>query len=175
MASPKILIKKGEKFFLRSGHIDDVPAVHKLVHELAAFERAEHEFVVTVAQMKEYGFGHNPLYEMIVVENERKEIIGMAIYYVGYSTWKGPFFYLEDLIVTEKYRRYGLGAELLDSLILEAKDKKAVRMGWQVLDWNESAIAFYKSIGAALQPEWINCRLSGQQIEAYEAGDLLAK
>ena len=173
MTSAKILKKKDHKFIIRNGTIDDIEAVHGLVKELAIYEESEHEVDVTSEEMKEFGFGSNPLFEMIVVENEETEIVGTAIYYIGYSTWKGAFFYLEDLIVTERYRRYGLGKELLDSLILIAKEKKAFRMGWQVLDWNTSAIEFYKAIGASLFPEWINCRLTKEQIKNYQPGDLM--
>lgn len=173
MSLPKNLNIGEQSYTIRFGKKEDVPAVHRLVRELAILEKAEEELEITAEEMAEFGFGKQPLFEMLVIETADKEIIGAAVYYIGYSTWKGPFFYLEDLIITERFRRMGLGKELLDSLILVAKAKKAFRMGWQVLDWNEAAIAFYKAIGASLHPEWINCRFTKAQLDAYQAGDLM--
>ncbi len=143
---------------IRKGRAEDVPQVHELVRELAIYERAEEQFVNTVAQMTEDGFGPNPIYGLIVAEAEEK-IIGISLYYTRYSTWKGKRLYLEDLIVTEAMRGHGGGKMLLDATVAEARSTGCTGVMWQVLDWNEPSIAFYERYGARLDAEWVNCHL----------------
>jgi len=154
-------------FTLRLTTAADMPAVHALINELAIYERAEHEFVLTVEQLTADGFGPEPVFECLVVDHAENGIVGMALYYTKYSTWKGACMYLEDLIVTEAYRGFGLGQQLLERLMVIARDRKAGRLEWQVLDWNDSAIAFYRKMGAELDEEWINCKFTFKQLQAF--------
>ena len=151
------------EFNIRQGKREDCMAVHQLIRELAIYERAEEEFVLSIDQLVEDGFGENPIYFLFVAELNN-EIIGAAISYEKYSTWKGRCIYLEDLIVTEKYRGIGAGKSLFEAVIKEASNRNAGRMEWQVLDWNEPAIDFYKSYKAELDNEWINGRFRNEQL-----------
>ncbi len=130
----------------------------ELIHELAVFEKAPEQVTVSDDHFRQSGFGPNPVWWAFVAEvNGRVE--GMALYYVRYSTWKGQRMYLEDIIVTEKMRGIGLGKMLFDKLVEEAKTKNFSGMVWQVLDWNEPAINFYKKYRASFDPGWINCSI----------------
>jgi GNAT superfamily N-acetyltransferase len=114
---------------------------------------------VTLTHFEESGFGKNPVWWAFVAETEEsgnKTVVGFALYYIRYSTWKGQCLYLEDLLVTESMRGKGVGKLLFDELIEEVKRKGLKRMVWQVLEWNEPAINFYKKYNANLDPEWIN-------------------
>lgn len=144
---------------LRKGTEEDLPQILELIKELALFENAPDEVINTVEKMKIDGFGANPVYWFYVAE-QKGRIIGTAIYYLRYSTWKGVRLYLEDLIVTEKARGIGAGKMLFEACIAEAKDKGYSGMVWQVLDWNTPAIDFYKSYEADLDGEWVNGSLN---------------
>jgi len=152
------------KITIRVGEKKDLPRAFELVKELAEFERAPHEVINTVKLMEEDGFGANPIYGFFVAENENG-IIGLALYYWRYSTWKGKRLFLEDIIVTEKERGKGAGKLLFDRTMQHALDEKCSGMMWQVLDWNEPAIDFYKKYGSKLDGEWINCTLEASQIK----------
>ena len=128
----------------------------ELIKELAEYERAPHEVTVSKEHFEESGFGKNPVWWAFVAEVDGY-IQGFALYYVRYSTWKGQAMYLEDIIVTEKMRGRQIGRMLFERLIEEAKEKKWTRIVWQVLEWNEPAINFYKKYNARLDSEWINC------------------
>jgi GNAT superfamily N-acetyltransferase len=145
---------------IRKAVKEDCPRLLELVRELAIYEKAPQEVTVTLQHFEDSGFGRSPVWWAFVAEvNEKVE--GFALYYVRYSTWKGQRMYLEDLIVTEKMRGKGLGKLLFDALIAETKEKKFSGMVWQVLDWNEPAINFYKKYyNASLDPEWINCSIN---------------
>jgi GNAT superfamily N-acetyltransferase len=130
----------------------------ELVNELAVYENAPEEVTVTMEHFKESGFGENPVWWALVAEEDGC-IEGFALYYIRYSTWKGQRMYLEDLIVTEKMRGKGLGKLLFDRLIDEAKEKKFSGVVWQVLDWNEPAINFYKKYNARFDGGWMNCAI----------------
>ncbi|MEP5610822.1 MAG: GNAT family N-acetyltransferase [Cyclobacteriaceae bacterium] len=144
---------------IRKGIKEDLPRLLELVVELAVYENAEDEVANTVARMEKDGFGENPIYGFIVAE-ENSEIIGAAIYYYRYSTWKGKRMYLEDLIVTESKRGVGAGKLLFEETIKIGKETDCTGMMWQVLDWNEPAINFYKKYNSNLDGEWINCNLN---------------
>ncbi|MCE7864812.1 MAG: GNAT family N-acetyltransferase [Bacteroidetes bacterium CHB5] len=148
---------------IRKGERKDIPRVFELVMELAAFERASHEVTNSIMQMERDGFGERPLFGFFVAEDETG-IQGLSLYYYRYSTWKGKRLYLEDIIVTEKKRGKGLGKALFDATLKQALDDDCTGMMWQVLDWNEPAIAFYKSYGSRLDNEWVNCHLEAAQI-----------
>ncbi|MCP2043138.1 GNAT family N-acetyltransferase [Pontibacter sp. HSC-36F09] len=153
---------------IRRGTIDDLPQVHALIKELAVYEKAPDEVTNTVQDMHWDGFGENPIFKFFVAET-KEGIVGIALYYMAYSTWKGKMLFLEDLIVTERLRRGGIGKMLFNAVAREAKEIGAKRMKWQVLDWNEPAIAFYKKMGANLDGEWINCNFNEEQIKGYSA------
>ncbi|HWC55200.1 MAG TPA: GNAT family N-acetyltransferase [Chitinophagaceae bacterium] len=137
---------------------EDCPRLLELVHELAEYERAPQEVTVTLEHFTESGFGKNPVWWAFVAETEN-EIVGFALYYIRYSTWKGQAIYLEDILVTQKMRGKGIGKLLFDQLIEEAKEKKFNRIIWQVLEWNEPAINFYKKYNAKFDSEWLNCSI----------------
>ena len=152
---------------IRPGTPDDLPQALALIQELAEFEREPDAVETTVESMQRDGFQDRPIFEFFVAEDGDK-IVGLALYFYSYSTWKGKCLYLEDLIVTEAYRGQGLGQRLLDRIVAKAKEENAKRVVWQVLDWNTPAIEFYKSLGADLLPEWITCRLNEEQIRDYK-------
>jgi len=129
-----------------------------LIYELAVYERAPEQVTVTLQHFEESGFGANPVWWGFVAEEENR-IIGFVLYYIRYSTWKGQRMYLEDFLVTEKARGKGVGKLLFDKLIEEAKEKKFNGIVWQVLDWNEPAINFYKKYNAKIEHEWLNCSI----------------
>jgi len=135
---------------------EDCPRLLELVQELATFEKAPEEVTVTLEHFTDSGFGAHPVWQAFVVDVDGR-IEGFALYYIRYSTWKGQRLYLEDLIVTEKMRGKGLGKLLFDRLFEEIKEKKFHGMVWQVLDWNEPAINFYKKYNAKFDAGWINC------------------
>ena len=146
---------------IRKAVKEDCPRLMELVHELAVYERAPEEVTVELSHFIESGFGPHPVWWAFVAEEEGR-IEGFALYYIRYSTWKGQRMYLEDLIVTEKMRGRGLGKLLFDRLIDEAKEKKFSGMVWQVLDWNEAAINFYKKYSARFDAGWMNCAIEIQ-------------
>lgn len=134
---------------------EDCPRLLELVNELALFEKAPHEVTVTLEEFENTGFSAQPVWWAFVAEEEN-HIVGFALYYIRYSTWKGSRMYLEDIIITEEYRSKGIGTLLFDRLIVEAKERNLHGISWQVLDWNESAIEFYKKYNAKLDGEWVN-------------------
>lgn len=152
---------------LRRGVEADLPQVLGLIRELAEYERAPEAVTNTLAAMQRDGFGPAPIFSFFVLEDAEGKIIGLALFYTAYSTWKGRMLYLEDLVVTEAARRGGFGRLLFDAVVAEARATGAVRMKWQVLDWNEPAIGFYKKLGANIEDEWLNGNLDEAQLERY--------
>jgi GNAT superfamily N-acetyltransferase len=138
---------------------EDCPRMLELVQELAVFEKAPDEVTVSLAHFEESGFGENPVYWAFVAETGNT-IVGFALYYIRYSTWKGQRMYLEDILVTEEWRGKKIGRLLFERLIEEAKEKDLQGITWQVLEWNEPAISFYKKYNAAFDHEWINCSIA---------------
>lgn len=137
----------------------DCPRLLELITELAIFEKAPDAVTVSPEHFQNSGFGEHPVWWAFVAE-ENNIIIGFALFYIRYSTWKGQRLYLEDIIVTETARGRGIGTMLMDRVIAEAKEKKFSGMMWQVLDWNEPAIKFYKKYNAVIEDEWLNCSLN---------------
>jgi GNAT superfamily N-acetyltransferase len=135
---------------------EDCSALLTLVKELALYERAPDEVTVSMQHFEDSGFGKNPVWWAFVAENENV-IVGFALYYIRYSTWKGQAMYLEDILVTNEMRGKGIGKLLFERLIEEAKEKNFNRIAWQVLEWNEPAINFYKKYNPTFDGEWINC------------------
>jgi GNAT superfamily N-acetyltransferase len=144
---------------IRRAERKDCARIMELIHELAVFEKAPQEVTVTLEHFEESGFGANPVWWAFVAEAEGK-VQAFALYYIRYSTWKGQRMYLEDILVTEEMRGKKLGQLLFDQLIIEARKKNLYGICWQVLDWNEPAISFYKKYNAHFDGEWINCSIS---------------
>jgi len=128
----------------------------QLIRELAEYEKAPEEVTVDPKHFEESGFGANPVWWAFVVEDTSSNIVAFALYYIRYSTWKGQVMYLEDILVTESMRGKGIGKMLIERLKEEAREKGFKRITWQVLDWNEPAINFYKKFDAKFDPEWVN-------------------
>lgn len=137
----------------------DCPRLLELIKELALFEKAPEEVTVSMEEFDDSGFGENPVWWAFVGEYEG-EIIGMSLYYIRYSTWKGRRLYLEDIIITESMRGKGFGKDLLDHTIAYAKEQGYSGMMWQVLDWNTPAIDFYKKYNSKFDEEWINVNIN---------------
>ena len=137
---------------------EDCPRLLELIQELAIYEKAPDDVTVTLEHFVESGFGENPVWWTFVAEADGI-IQGFALYYIRYSTWKGQAMYLEDILVTNEMRGKGIGKLLFDRLIAEAREKKFNRIIWQVLDWNEPAINFYKKYNATFDGEWVNCSM----------------
>jgi len=167
---PEINIRRAEKA--------DCKDMMQLIHELAVYEKEPEAVTVTFDHFVEAGFGERPIWWAFVAETpitsisatpspsgegrgEAKKIVGFALWYIRYSTWKGQRLYLEDFLVSEKMRGHGIGKLLFDRLIEECKEKKYSGMAWQVLDWNEPAINFYKKYeGVDITSGWLNCMIN---------------
>jgi GNAT superfamily N-acetyltransferase len=151
---------------LRVAQKEDCPRLIELVNELAVFEKLPEEVTVSLQEFENSGFGNNPVWKAFVaVDND--VIIGFALYYIRFSTWKGRRVYLEDFIVTEEYRGKGIGKLLFEKIIQETKELGYSGMVWQVLDWNEPAIGFYKKYEANIEEGWLNASLSKEQVSKY--------
>ncbi|MFN6316844.1 MAG: GNAT family N-acetyltransferase [Bacteroidota bacterium] len=145
-------------FHIRPSVPADVAVMMQLIHELAVFEKAPNEVVANAETLLQSGFQEHPLFVAWVAEKDGL-IVGMALCYIRYSTWKGPVLYLEDLIVTESFRSNGIGKALFEKCIAHAKHNNYRRMVWQVLDWNTPAIDFYKGYGAQIEDGWLNASI----------------
>ena len=144
---------------------EDCSRLLELIHELADYEKAPNEVTVTLKEFQDAGFGSKPVWKAFVAETD-SIIQAFGLYYVRYSTWKGCRLYLEDLLVTEQMRGMGLGKMLFDKLIEEAIEKGFNGMNWQVLDWNEPAINFYKKYNSFIEAGWLNASVSKEQLVA---------
>ena len=150
-------------FVIRKAVKEDCKRMLELVNELAAYEGAPDEVTVTLEHFMESGFGEKPVWWAFVATSKNEEdkiIVGLAMYYIRFSTWKGQRMYLEDFIVTKQARGKGIGKLLFDKLVQVAKEEKFCGISWQVLYWNEPAINFYKKYyNAAIEEGWLNCSL----------------
>ena len=154
-----------EDITLRVARKEDCPRLMELIRELATYEKAPEEVTVTLEHFEEAGFGANPVWKAFVATtqiNGQEVIHGMALYYTRYSTWKGCRMYLEDIIVTERWRGKGIGKLFFDELMKEAKEKQFSGILFQVLEWNTPAINFYKKYTTKFDPEWINVSIELQ-------------
>ena len=157
---------------IRTGVEADIPQVYDLIVELAVYEEAADQMTNTVEQLREDGFGATPLFHFMVAEDDvTNKLVGISLYYFRYSTWKGKRLYLEDIIITESHRGQGLGKELLDATIAKARELNCTGMMWQVLDWNEPAITFYKKLGANIESEWLNGNLSQEDLAGFSLSE----
>jgi GNAT superfamily N-acetyltransferase len=145
---------------IRKAIPEDCPRMMELIKELAVFEKAPDAVTVSLEHFIKAGFGENPVWQALVAVDDSGKIIGISLWYMRYSTWKGLRLYLEDLIVTEEFRGKGIGKKLFEETIGEARKLNVTGMMWQVLDWNEPAIEFYKKYGAEMDGEWLNCSLT---------------
>ncbi|WP_420317756.1 GNAT family N-acetyltransferase [Ekhidna sp.] len=143
---------------IREGKKADLPQILDLIKELAIYEKALDQVANTVGRMEVDGFGENPIFGFLVAE-ENGQIIGTSIYYYRYSTWKGKRLYLEDLVVTESKRGTGGGKLLFEATLEIARESNCTGVMWQVLDWNEPAINFYKKYNTRFEDDWINCNV----------------
>lgn len=143
---------------LRPAVKEDMERVHQLITELAVYEKEPDAVTNTIEGLKEDGFGPNKVFDAIVAE-VNDEVVGFALYYTKYSTWKGSCLYLEDFIVTADMRGQGIGKKLFDKVYSIAKEKGAKRFEWQVLDWNEPAINFYKKYDVVFEDDWRNAKI----------------
>ncbi len=160
---------------IRKGLKKDMPAVLELIQELATFENEPDAVEVTVDDLERDGFGETPLFYTFIAE-ENHEIVGIALYYYRYSTWKGKTIHLEDLIVKEKMRGSGLGFALYSEIIAQGKKDGVRRIEWAVLDWNTPAIEFYKKSGARVLEDWRVAQMDEKGINTFlninQVGDL---
>ena len=143
---------------IRKAETADLVQVYGLIKELAIFENEPNEPTNPLKKFVEEGTCKNPRYHVIVAD-ENGTIVGIALYYYGYSTWKGSMIYLDDLVVKETHRKHGIGKRLMDELISIAKEEKIKQVRWQVLDWNENAINFYKKYPVTFDATWITVKL----------------
>ncbi len=150
------------KTHIRKGTEQDIPKALELIIELAIYEKAPNEVEVSVEEMiKNF---REKIFDFFVAEYEN-EIVGIALYYYKYSTWKGKCIYLDDIIVTEKHRNKGIGMQLMKAVINLAKQENVRKLEWQVLKWNTPAIEFYKKFNTIFDDEWLNCRLIHPQLQ----------
>ncbi|HEX5113153.1 MAG TPA: GNAT family N-acetyltransferase [Saprospiraceae bacterium] len=141
---------------IRKASLDDMEAIHALVRELADYEKGLHR-VTTTPESYRKDF-EEKVFDAYVAE-VNGEIVGMALYYMNFSTWRGKMMYLEDFIVKESMRGHGIGAKLFEVFLEEAKRQECTMVKWQVLDWNEPAINFYKKYDVVFDNEWVDCKM----------------
>jgi GNAT superfamily N-acetyltransferase len=155
-----------QSMIIRRAVKGDCARLLELVNELAVYEKAPDEVTVSLQHFEESGFGEQPVWWAFVAASPNPSkgggeiIYGFALYYIRYSTWKGQRMYLEDLLITQEMRCKGIGTLLFDRLIEEAKEKNFHGIVWQVLEWNEPAIQFYKKYNADFDGEWVNCSIT---------------
>jgi GNAT superfamily N-acetyltransferase len=155
-------------FKVRFATQEDLPDMLKHIQELAVFENEPDAVEVTIEDLRRFGFGEQPLYKCFVAEFDSK-VIGMALFYSRFSTWKGETIHLEDLIVTKPMRGKSIGKALFESVIIYAKTQKIRRVEWVVLDWNINAIDFYEKYGAKVFKEWRTVQLNEEQINHFNS------
>lgn len=151
---------------IRKGQKQDMPSVLNLIRELAVFEKEPDAVVITVDDLEKDGFSENPLFHTFIAEIDEK-IVGIALYYYRYSTWKGKTIHLEDLIVNEKTRGSGVGFALYSEIIKQGKKENVRRIEWNVLDWNKPAIDFYEKSGAKVFDDWRTVQMDEKGIEEF--------
>ncbi len=155
-----------QSMIIRRAVKEDCARLLELVNELAVYEKAPDEVTVSLQHFEESGFGEQPVWWAFVAASPNPSkrggeiIYGFALYYIRYSTWKGQRMYLEDLLITQEMRCKGIGTLLFDRLVEEAKEKNFHGIVWQVLEWNEPAIQFYKKYNADFDGEWVNCSIT---------------
>ena len=154
-------------FIIRQGQVKDMQSVLDLITELAVFEKEPDAVDISVDNLVKDGFSDNPKFKIFVAEQERK-IIGIALFYERFSTWKGRTIHLEDLIVTEKMRANGVGTLLLNQVVNYAKKLNVKRVSWEVINWNKKAIKFYLKKGAQIKQDWSIVHLDNKALKNYK-------
>ncbi len=150
---PKLIFMLHPPISIRKATIEDMTDIHRLVYQLAVYEKAPEEVTTTPDQYRRDFANH--VFDCLVAIVD-SQIVGIALYFVAYSTWKGPMIYLDDFVVDVRHRGQGIGHQLFDALLLEAKNKNIHRVKWQVLDWNTPAIRFYEKYNASFDKSWWN-------------------
>ena len=153
-------------YIIRLGEVEDMQAVFDLITELAIFEKEPDAVAITVADLVQDGFSENPKFKVFVAEQEHK-IIGIALFYERFSTWKGRTIHLEDLIVTQHKQKIGAGKALYTAVLKYAYDHNFNRVAWEVIDWNTNAIDFYKSTGATYLNDWSVVQMNKENLEKF--------
>ena len=153
-------------FIVRKAERQDMPQVLDLIKELAVFEKEPDAVEVTVEDLEKEGYGNNPLFHCFVAELDEK-IVGIALVYYRFSTWKGRTIHLEDLIVSESHRGTGIGMALYKKVMEFADDNKVKRVEWNVLDWNTNAIEFYENTGAHILDDWRVVQMSKEGLDNF--------
>ena len=159
-------------FIIREGQKQDVKAVLDLITELAVFEKEPDAVEITVEDLLKDGFSDNPKFKLFVAE-ENAVVIGIALFYERYSTWKGKSIHLEDLMVTQSKRKIGAGKALYTAVLKYAHDHDFNRVAWEVIDWNTNAINFYKSTGATYLSDWSVVQMNKENLEKYISETLI--
>ena len=154
------------KTIIRKGKKTDASEILSLIKELAVFERAPNAVIINRESIEKFGFGRNPLFKCFVAQHGEK-IVGVALFYQRYSTWKGPTLHLEDLIVTEKMKGKGIGSKLYKAFLKYAHELEVERVEWTVLDWNLAAIDFYRKSGAKVLSDWRTVQMDKKTIQNY--------
>tara|TARA_R110002126_G_scaffold99202_3_gene230312 strand:+ start:18828 stop:19307 length:480 start_codon:yes stop_codon:yes gene_type:complete len=154
------------KFIIREGKREDMPAVLNLINELAIFEKEPEAVEITADDLEKDGFSENPKFKIFVAEEENA-IIGIALFYERYSTWKGKTIHLEDLIVTKSRQKIGAGKALYTAVLKYAFDNDFNRVAWEVIDWNTNAIEFYKSTGATYLNDWSVVQMNKENLAKF--------
>lgn len=154
-------------FIIRKGETKDAKAIHDLIVELAVFEKEPNAVAITIEDLIRDGFSENPRFKTFVAEEPNGSVIGMALFYERYSTWKGKAIHLEDLMVTQSKRGIGAGKALYASVLQYAHSNNFKRVAWEVLDWNTNAVNFYKSTGATVYDEWRVCHMSENNLSTF--------
>jgi len=157
---------------LREAVKNDMASVLLLIQELATFEKEHHAVEVTAEDLKRDGFGEAPAFKVFIAEVDGK-IVGMALFYERYSTWKGRIIHLEDLIVKQEFRGQGVGKALYTKVLTYANDRKVKRVSWEVLDWNTTAIDFYVSSGAKIMEGWQVVHMNEQNLRNFSSGKIM--
>ncbi len=151
---------------IRFAHSNDMSAVHDLITELAVYENEPNAVKISIEDLIKDGFGAQPRFKIFIAE-ENKTVIGMALFYERYSTWKGKAIHLEDLIVTQEKRKFGVGKALYNELMKYAFDNGYKRVAWEVLDWNTNAIDFYESTGAHILKGWQVVHMTEDNLKSF--------
>lgn len=154
-------------FTIREGEARDVKAILNLIQELADFEKLPNEVELTTEDLMRDGFSNQPKFKTFVAEESDGNIVGMALFYERYSTWKGKIIHLEDLMVTQSKRGIGAGKALYTAVLKYAHEQGCKRVSWEVLDWNKSAIKFYESTGANILDGWQVVQMSEKKLQEF--------
>lgn len=152
---------------IRLATADDMVAIHGLITELAIYEKEPDAVIISPEDLVRHGFDQQRFRCFVGVHSATNTVVGMALFYSRYSTWKGPTIHLEDLYVQPQHRGTGLGKDLFEAVVRVAAEEEAGRMEWTVLEWNEPALKFYQKYEASLDPEWHLGTLSFEQLQDY--------